>query len=307
MRRLYRRCSIWGIVSLLFVLQSCKPTIPSKYLSKGDMEDILYDFHLAEAMTENVYEEGANADMIAYKEAVLKKHGVTSAEFDSSMVYYMRHTQLLHDVYVKVGDRLTAEAKSLGADVSEMGRFGDVASGDTANVWNGAKSLVLSTNKPFNYAAFSVPVDSGFHKGDKLMLDFETQFIYQDGMRDGVAVLAITFDNDSVASSYVRMSGSQHYNLQVEDRDSLGIKKVNGYFLLNMGDFASGSSSLTTLKLMFVQQIRLVRLHPRKEVKPVASEEPTMAPSRTPQGLPRPMGDSIHKPIGTAVRPKRII
>lgn len=289
MKSLYRTL-LWlgAVVFWVTSLQSCKPSIPSQYLSKGKMEDILYDFHVAEAMANSSVDGSENSDMIAYKEAVLKKYDVTSAEFDSSMVYYMRHTQLLHDIYVKIGDRLTAEAKSLGADVSEMGRFGDVASGDTANVWNGAKSFVLSTNKPFNYVSFSVPVDSGFHKGDKLMLDFDAQFIYQDGMRDGVAMLAITFANDSVASSYVRMSGSQHYSVQVEDGDSLGIKDVKGYFLLNNGDFNSDASSQTTLKLMFIQQVRLIRLHQRgnasSQIQPSAPEASQQVP--TP---PRPM------------------
>ena len=296
------RAFLWlcAVACWMTCLQSCKPSIPSQYLSKGEMEDILYDFHVAEAMANTTYDGSENADMIAYKEAVLKKYGVTPAEFDSSMVYYMRHTQLLHDVYVKIGDRLTAEAKSLGADVSEMGRFGDVASGDTANVWKGARSFVLSTNKPFNYQAFSVPVDSGFHKGDQLMLDFETQFIYQDGMRDGIAMLAVTFSNDSVASSYMRMSGSQHYSIQVEDRDSLGIKSIKGYFLLNDGDFNSGASSLTTLKLMFIQQIRLVRLHPRRS--PMTTTVPN-GPGVPSSGVPRgtTMGGDT---TGNAVRPQ---
>lgn len=253
----------------LACLQSCKPSTPSQYLSEGKMEDILYDIHLAEAMS-NVSATGADtAIMLSYREAVLKKHEVTSAEFDSSMVYYMRHTKLLHDIYVRLGDRLTAEAQSLGADVNELNRYGAVEMGDTANVWNGPGSLVFSANAPFNYSAFEVPVDSGFHKGDKLMLEFNSQFLFQDGMRDGIAVLAVTFKNDSVYANNLHVSSSQRYSLQVEDRDSLGIKSVKGYFLLNPGDYNSGNSSLTTLKMMFIQNIKLIRLHPQK--KPAAS------------------------------------
>lgn len=267
MKSLYK--SFLGLTLLacaLILMQACKPSIPSEYLSKGEMEDILYEFHIAEAMSRANYSAQSNGDMITYREAIFKKHGITSAEFDSSMVYYMRHTKLMHDIYVRLGDRLTAEAQSLGVDVSNNNQFGNVASGDTANVWKDATSLVLSTYQPFNYHSFEIPVDSGFHKGDKLILDFESQFLYQDGMRDGVAVLAVTFKNDSVASNNVRMTSSQHFTLQVEDRDSLGIKSVKGYFLLNRGDFISGSSSSTTLKMMFLQNIKLIRMHPQKPV-----------------------------------------
>lgn len=256
------------MICLLVAVQSCKPSIPSQYLSKGEMTDVLYDLHLAEAMSNLSENRQDTAVMLAYREAIFKKYDITAAEFDSSMVYYMRHTKLMQDVYDKLAERLTDEAKSLGADVNEANRFGVIASGDTANVWKGAASYVLSANEPFNYASFEVPVDTSFHKADKLMLDFDSQFLYQDGMRDGIVVLAVTFANDSVASVNIRVTNSQHYSTQIEDRDSLGIKAVKGYFLLNSGDFNSGNSSYTTLRMMFIQNIRLIKLHARQVSTP---------------------------------------
>lgn len=264
MKSLYKACLGWLLmVCLSGIFSSCKPSVPSQYLSKGKITDILYDIHLAEAMANMQSSSSDSAIMISYREAVLRKHGVTSAEFDSSMVYYMRHTRLMHDIYLDLGDRLTAEAQSLGADVDNANRFGAVAVGDTANIWNGPGSLVLSASEPFNYDSFEIPVDSGFHKGDKVMLDFDAQFLFQDGMRDGIAVVAITYKNDSVYSNNVRITNSQHYSLQLDDRDSLGIKSIKGYFLLNSGDYNSGSSSMTTLKMMFIQNIKMIRMHPK--------------------------------------------
>lgn len=317
MKALYRAflgVLLWGC--LLTFLQACKPSIPSEYLSKGKMEDILYDFHIAEEMANIDPASDEHADMITYRAAVLKKHGVTEAEFDSSMVYYTRHTKLLHDIYVKLGDRLTAEAQSLGADVSNMNQYGAISSGDTANVWNGAQSYVFSPYEPFNYSSFAIPVDSGFHKGDKLIMDFDAQFIFQDGMRDGVAVLAITLGNDSVVSTNVRVCSSQHYTLQVEDRDSLGIKSVKGYFLLNSGDFSSSSGSFTTLKLMFLQNIKLVRMHAAKApaANPSSSSQTGDSAARispspgTPAQLPPPNGPrpSLSAPSTAPLPPGKI-
>ena len=222
------------LICLLLGVVSCKPSLPRDVLSKGKMADILYDYHVALSMARTA-DGGDTGQSLAYREAVLRKHDVTSAEFDSSMVYYMRHTELLEDVYKDLDDRLNNEIVALGGN-GESGQFSNLsATGDTANVWNQASALVLSATKPFNAVSFEIPVDSAFHKGDCLMLDFDAQFIFQDGIRGGVALLAVQFKNDSIAQQVTQISNSQHCSIQVADNDNLGIKSVKGYFMLSDG------------------------------------------------------------------------
>ena len=257
-----------AVMALLFCVSSCKPSLPSGVLSKGKMTDILYDYHLALAMA-HMDDNGDKGESLAYREAVLRKHDVTSAEFDSSMVYYMRHTELLEDVYKDLTDRYNNEITAMGGSAKEGGEFANLsATGDTANVWNLATSMVFMPVKPFNSTSFDIKVDSTFHKGDRLMLDFDAQFIYQDGMRNGVAMLAVQFGNDSIAQRTIMIQSSQHYSVELSDDDSLGIKSVKGYFMLMNGDNGTDVSSQTTLKLMFLEHIKLIRMHPQK---PVAS------------------------------------
>ena len=257
-----------AVMALLFCVSSCKPSLPSGVLSKGKMTDILYDYHLALAMA-HMDDNGDKGQSLAYREAVLRKHDVTSAEFDSSMVYYMRHTELLEDVYKDLTDRYNNEITAMGGSAKEGGEFANLsATGDTANVWNLAASMVFMPVKPFNSTSFDIKVDSTFHKGDRLMLDFDAQFIYQDGMRNGVAMLAVQFGNDSIAQRTIMIQSTQHYSVELSDDDSLGIKSVKGYFMLMNGDNGTGVSSQTTLKLMFLEHIKLIRMHPQK---PVAS------------------------------------
>lgn len=257
-----------AVMALLFCVSSCKPSLPSGVLSKGKMTDILYDYHLALAMA-HMDDNGDKGQSLAYREAVLRKHDVTSAEFDSSMVYYMRHTELLEDVYKDLTDRYNNEITAMGGSAKEGGEFANLsATGDTANVWNLATSMVFMPVQPFNSTSFDIKVDSTFHKGDRLMLDFDAQFIYQDGMRNGVAMLAVQFGNDSIAQRTIMIQSTQHYSVELSDADSLGIKSVKGYFMLMNGDNGTGVSSQTTLKLMFLEHIKLIRMHP---LKPVAA------------------------------------
>ena len=255
-----------AVMALLFCVSSCKPSLPSGVLSKGKMTDILYDYHLALAMA-HMDDNGDKGQSLAYREAVLRKHDVTSAEFDSSMVYYMRHTELLEDVYKDLTDRYNNEITAMGGSAKEGGEFANLsATGDTANVWNLAASMVFMPVKPFNSTSFNIKVDSTFHKGDRLMLDFDAQFIYQDGMRNGVAMLAVQFGNDSIAQRTIMIQSTQHYSVELSDADSLGIKSVKGYFMLMNDDNGTGVSSQTTLKLMFLEHIKLIRMHPQKPV-----------------------------------------
>lgn len=255
-----------AVMALLFSVSSCKPSLPSGVLSKGKMTDILYDYHLALAMA-HMDDNGDRGQSLAYREAVLRKHDVTSAEFDSSMVYYMRHTELLEDVYKDLTDRYNNEITAMGGSASAGGEFANLsATGDTANVWNLATSMVFMPVQPFNSTSFDIKVDSTFHKGDRLMLDFDAQFIYQDGMRNGVAMLAVQFGNDSIAQRTIMIQSTPHYSVELSDADSLGIKSVKGYFMLMNDDNGTGVSSQTTLKLMFLEHIKLIRMHPQKPV-----------------------------------------
>lgn len=264
-----------AVMALLFSVSSCKPSLPSGVLSKGKMTDILYDYHLALAMA-HMDDNGDKGQSLAYREAVLRKHDVTSAEFDSSMVYYMRHTELLEDVYKDLTDRYNNEITAMGGSAKEGGEFANLsATGDTANVWNLATSMVFMPVQPFNSTSFDIKVDSTFHKGDRLMLDFDAQFIYQDGMRNGVAMLAVQFGNDSIAQRTIMIQSTQHYSVELSDDDSLGIKSVKGYFMLMNGDNGTGVSSQTTLKLMFLEHIKLIRMHPLKPVAAPAGSSPS--------------------------------
>lgn len=252
--------SIILVMGFLFIV-SCKPSVPSDFIQPSKMEEILYDYHLASSMAQISGNDSVNT--IKYRAAVLKKYGYTSAQFDTSMVYYMRHTEELKHIYENLSKRLGNEAVALGASADAINRFGNVTeNGDTANVWNEESAMVLTPQKPFNLKSFSMVADSAFHKGDGIMLDFDTQFIFQDGMRDGIVVLAVKFGNDSIATQNVHISTASHFNLSIRDDKKLGIKEIRGFFMLNKSQ--DPGNNTTTLKLMIISNIKLYRLHQSK-------------------------------------------
>ncbi|MFR5270413.1 MAG: hypothetical protein ACLTGI_07085 [Hoylesella buccalis] len=105
--------------------------------------------------------------------------------------------------------------------------------------------------------------DTTYKAGDNLWLNFDTQFIYQDGSREAIAMLSVKFNNDSVSSQHVYVSTPNHYTLQISDNNHAGIKEIKGYFILNKGNSADAYS--TTFKLMIISNISLIRIHAPKQ------------------------------------------
>ena len=163
MKRFLTLCCLIG----LYVCQS------TAYIQPDKMEDILYDYHIAEAISTDYEIPHDSLTLRAYRHAILEKYGCTDADFDSSLVYYTRHTERLHRIYENLSQRLSNTAISLGASLSDLNRYGSLsATGDTANIWNGDMSFVLMHHPAFNKYSFKIDADSTFHPGDKLQLHF---------------------------------------------------------------------------------------------------------------------------------------
>ncbi len=265
------------LLLVVLAMSGCKPSVPSEYIQPDDMEDILYDYHIADAMAG---QNGSSVEQVAYEDAVLRKYGVSRKQFDRSLWYYMRNSERLYTIYQNLSQRLQNEALAEGASVNDIRQFGEnTASGDTTNIWKQASSLLLVNSKPLNLRTFEIKADTSFHKGDKFILDLKSQYIIQQGMRNVVVVMSVWFTNDSVATRTCYASTSGDLSLMVDDNDRLGVKLIRGYFI--MPKQIDGQDT-ETLKLFVAQNIRLVKMHTQPP-KPV--EE---TPADTTNGAPRP-------------------
>lgn len=261
------------LLGVLLSMVSCKPSIPSDYLQPDELEDVLYDMHVAQGIVRTADRDATvnerDIDAYAYTDAVLKKHGVSRADFDSTMVYYYRHTELMKKLYENLSKRLSDDAMAMGATTSETNEYMTAgASGDTANIWRGERATLLVPSVPYNRLTFHITDDSLFRKGDKLLLSFDANFVYQDGSKDGVAMMAIKFDNDSVANRVIHMSSSTSYVIQMTDQLNAGIKEVRGFIYLGNND-----PQTTTLKLLFLDRLQLIRMHEKEKKDSLTTQD----------------------------------
>ena len=256
----FRWNHIFAGALLAMILAACKPTVPSQYISPDDMEDVLYDYYLSQSMAEFDGRDGnMNYNKRLYFLAVLKKHGLTEAEFDSSLVYYYRRADYLRKIYNRLQERMGDEA--VGTAVSSVRRR-YVAGGDTADIWSEKKSFMLTPAIPYNRMDFEIKADTSFRKGDTYMMTFDANFLYQSGTKDATVYVAVRYANDSVAqfNQNVGISGLTQVRVRPNDNDM--VRDIRGYVYLDRGRDES-----STLKLMFIDNVQFLRMRKPKEVE----------------------------------------
>ena len=76
--------------------------------------------HLAQTMYDDGDVKNSDADIIMLRNEVLKKHGVSVEEWDSSFNYYCRNTYELYGIYKRIDERLEHNVMMLGGKVEGM-------------------------------------------------------------------------------------------------------------------------------------------------------------------------------------------
>lgn len=244
---------------LLSLFVACAPSTPSGILSKEEMEDVLYDMHLAQTMYKT--REGdikTGADIVALRASVLRKHGVDKAEWDSSFNYYCRNSRELYEIYQSLGARIEGNVVALGGKVDGM--QGEDA--DTANVWSRESAFILMHQAPYNLYTFEVEPDTTFQDGDRITLQYDAQFIFQDGMRDVTAFMAVYYDNDSITTVITHTNYDGHGIATLNnDVERLHVKKIKGYFLLGQNlTHNSSNANVSTMRLAAIRNVKLLHL-----------------------------------------------
>lgn len=301
-----KRLLFLSILLLMLSLTSCTVRRPHGILSKSKLEKVLYDYHLARMMG---MLSGDSADFREhlYTDAVLQKYNITQAELDTTLLWYSRHTDDLYNVYENVQKRLDVEARTLGTATSASNIFAQLSStGDTANVWNGGTSYILTSKNFNNRFSFYLRADTSFYPEDRFLWHFNSHFVFSSGSRNATASLSVWYDNDSVSSQTQRVFGEGDFSIEVKAVAGHKIKAVSGFVYLNV-------PWSEDQKLMIITQPSLVRYHKLKPAKPVKGEvssdttntavKPLLSDSakKSDTILPRPM--SHHRPVPVMKHP----
>ena len=81
--QLHRSMSVLCLVSLLFLplMQACHSDFPDDVLKPSKMEDVLYDYHIAQALAQQSASDSIDYNIRLYQKAVFEKYGINEAVF----------------------------------------------------------------------------------------------------------------------------------------------------------------------------------------------------------------------------------
>ncbi|MBO4966080.1 MAG: DUF4296 domain-containing protein [Muribaculaceae bacterium] len=218
------RLSIYATLILLaaIIFQACDNR-PDDVISENDAVNLLTDLQLAEAyMDIHPSQYASNDARNSLKLAILKKHGVTEAQFDSTINWYGHHIDKYTELYGKVTKKLEKERANINGTSNQS---------DLHNsLWPYPQMAMVSNLSPIPGLRFSTKQSIG--RGDllewKMTLSNNTS-VY--------ATLGVEY-TDGALSLLNRMSGgTKHFSIKLQTDSTRDVKRIFG--LLNVTDQSS--------------------------------------------------------------------
>lgn len=249
------------ICSLIILLASCQVKTPKEIIQPDEMEALLYDYHIVQAMG-NELNNVRDYHLKLYHEYVFKKHGVTKALFDSSLVWYTRHPSHLTQMYANLQERLDLEVAAMQDEKSNTKAEALIAkelTADTLDLWTGMTVDELTSAPYKNRLLFAFNSDSAFVAGDSLVLNIGARFFSKKESAQHVyAAIIVTYNDDTTKSVAANINSSGTYTLQIARDYDRKISEVNGFIYYNDNDESAKSG-------VILSGLSLLRIHPQME------------------------------------------
>lgn len=243
----------WIILLGATLMTGCGKSMPDEVIPPAKMEKVLYDYHLTLGLSSKLPSSQDHKKQ-AYKNYLFKKHNITEAQFDSSMVWYTRNSQELSKIYQNLDKRLSREKTKLNTMLQE--RHIDIAiqPGDTVNIWQYYPVYWLTDAHRNNKFTFTMRADENFWVKDAFRWNADVTFL-----SPGKATMGfnIRFTNDSVIGKTITLKNGNN-SLYVQADTINEIKDINGFIYVN-------KDSVHQTPSVLISNLSLTKYHQSKE------------------------------------------
>ena len=246
-------------ISLMFLLVlsiSCDRA-PNGVLSKNDLANLIVDLQMADAYIESHRQDYPNdSTKQVLKQSIFKKHGVTSEEYDSSLVWYSHNMEdyvKAHDMALgKLKERYDKLAKNNSKEPPERLGPGEQggpapsmtqgparklpqlakvgAKGDTADLWQGKRSYMLTRGAGHGFIPFDFVPDADKQPGDRYQLVYKLT----RGGNDFKASVNVDYTDGATAQVSRGSTNDGWVTIDIQSDSARQVRRVYGYVSFNI-------------------------------------------------------------------------
>lgn len=245
-----------GFVGILLVIlflpfTSCKQQNEG-VLSKKQMSDLLVDVHKSEAVMALNYSKFPNdSAKSVVRAAIFKRHNITQAQFDSSLVWYGNHIEDYMEIYDQVIDRLNKENDEIKTLIAKDNAQILTRAGDTVDIWKLERSHIFDAGKRENIFAFDITADENFFHNDRFILKIHVVNVPKDDAKP-LTYLAVRHDEQNINYNWGKIEKEGWNELKVQCDSSIRMNTVYGYIAM---------PERSDAHVMYIDSIILLRIH----------------------------------------------
>ncbi|MDR1336057.1 MAG: DUF4296 domain-containing protein [Tannerella sp.] len=228
------------------VLSACSRT-PGGVIPEKKMQRVMVDIQLAEAMIHmepNTY--ATPIERRALYRTVFRKHQLTEAEYDSSMIWYGKHL----DRYMRIYNLALADIKA------QMDAIGDIrpdvaptSNADSLDIWIFRKYYTFSPHSLSNRVIFDLQPDEPYSSGSVFVLGWQVWGL-APGMKEPVEVHLKASQGDTTLTVKSAVSRDGMHEIYLKTIPTKRVNRVYGYIRLNTADTAFHKIYLDDFSLM---------------------------------------------------------
>lgn len=236
------------------LLCACRRT-PSGVIPPSDMAEVLADIYVAEGVVnnnQNIYREDSMKKLL--KQSVFAAHGITQAEFDTSMVWYGHNLKTYIDVHDRVIKILEKRNVAMGNAVVQLASS---IAGDSVDVWPASKYAAITKLLPSKFVKFDIQSDPNWEPGDIYTWRMK---LLDDNSNTVHWTIVAEYDDNSTDWLYSRTSSPNWNEVTFVSDSTLTLKSIKGYFEVAPSDsHRDDHSSKSVDATIWIDSISLIR------------------------------------------------
>ncbi|MCE5331340.1 MAG: DUF4296 domain-containing protein [Bacteroidales bacterium] len=239
------------LLGIIFILAACSNR-PKDVMDQKEMADFLTDLHkLDGSLVAKGIISPQDRENVYYYNALLRKHGITQAVFDSSLVWYTKNPKRFEKIYAQVLDNLTefeAEVKSKNNYPVDSAALRHIKQ----EIWTNPTQYVFTKDSARTQVEFTIQ-NPKLRWKDIYTLSLLQRIAPQDSSAEKHIVMRIKYSDgktDSIYATTYNDSILRRYTLRLAARHKQRIESITGALLGSKAYKGKMNSRIDSIKLI---------------------------------------------------------